>query len=53
MIFFGVFYAVVIVIATSIVYAVARSIVDVFSEDAGGEENRAAHSHPTEKPIGG
>jgi hypothetical protein len=31
MIFFGVFYAVVIVLATSVTYAVARSIVDMFS----------------------
>ena len=31
MIFFGVFYAVVIVIATSMVYAVTRSVVDMFN----------------------
>jgi hypothetical protein len=37
MIFFGVFYAVVIVLATSVTYAVARSIVDMFS--------RSAHLH--------
>lgn len=32
MIFFGVFYAIVIAIATSIVYAVTRSIVDMFTD---------------------
>lgn len=31
MIFFGVFYAVLITITTSIVYAVAKSIIDTFN----------------------
>lgn len=35
MIFFGVFYAVLITITTSIVYAVAKSIVDTFNGNGG------------------
>jgi hypothetical protein len=46
MIFFGVFYAVVIVIATSIVYAVTRSIVDAFN---GNADN--GHEPPAEEVI--
>lgn len=34
MIFFGVFYGVLIVLATSIAYAVIRSVVDMFNSNA-------------------
>ena len=56
MIFFGVFYAVVIVIATSIVYAVTRSVVDMFNgnasahhEPVGGASNESTPLKPGEK----
>ncbi len=39
MIFFGVFYAVIIVLATSVTYAVARSIVDMFNGNKGSNEH--------------
>ncbi len=35
MIFFGVFYAVVIAIATALVYVFTKSIVDSFNDDEG------------------
>ncbi len=41
MIFFGVFYAVLITITTSIVYAVAKSIVDTFN--GGGAAHAEGH----------
>jgi hypothetical protein len=44
MIFFGAFYAVVIVLATSVTYAAARSIVDMFSTDHNSEENTEERS---------
>jgi len=40
MIFFGAFYAVVIILATSVTYAVARSVVDMFS---GGNDSNEHH----------
>jgi len=45
MIFFGVFYAVVIVIATSLVYAVTRSVVDTFNGNAD------VHHEPVRGPA--
>jgi hypothetical protein len=44
MIFFGAFYAVIIVLATSVTYAVARSIVDMFNGNNNSTEQGAEHS---------
>lgn len=41
MIFFGAFYAVVIVLATSVTYAVARSIVDMFNGNRHSDDSPA------------
>ncbi|UCD57828.1 MAG: hypothetical protein JSV16_01580 [Candidatus Hydrogenedentota bacterium] len=40
MIFFGVFYSVVIVMATSLVYAFAKSIIDAFGSDTGADRHQ-------------
>jgi len=42
MVFFGVFYAVIIILATSIMYAVTKSVVDVFTDDDRAEPGEAA-----------
>ena len=53
MIFFGVFYAVVIAIATSLVYVFIKSIVDSFNDDEGASHHRAteAKSEETRKNV--
>ena len=49
MIFFGAFYAVVIVLATSVTYAVARSVVDMFSEDGHSDVDSAKSGCASER----
>jgi hypothetical protein len=44
MVFFGVFYAVIIILATSIMYAVTKSVIDIFSDDDRADDSRAAQS---------
>lgn len=44
MIFFGAFYAVIIVLGTSVTYAVARSIVDMFNGYNDSGEHEAEHA---------
>jgi hypothetical protein len=48
MVFFGVFYAVIIILATSIMYAVTKSVVDVFTADDRPEDGNAVEAHPKE-----
>ena len=53
MIFFGVFYAVVIVLATTLVYAVVKSAVDVFNNNGDKHKSQKATSSPNEESAGG
>ena len=38
MVFFGAFYAVIIILATSIMYAVTKSVIDTFNRDDRAED---------------
>ncbi|GAB4331575.1 MAG: hypothetical protein Kow0099_02910 [Candidatus Abyssubacteria bacterium] len=52
MIFFGVFYAVVIVISTSLIYAVVKSLVDVFHENSSeGRSEFATEKQPDKERV--
>lgn len=53
MIFFGVFYAVVIIIATSLVYAFAKSIVDTFSANESFDDRHAHKPMEKSETLGG
>ncbi|RJP73118.1 MAG: hypothetical protein C4532_04935 [Candidatus Abyssobacteria bacterium SURF_17] len=53
MIFFGVFYAVVIIIATSLVYAFAKSIVDTFSNNGSFDDRHAHKPMDKNETLGG
>ncbi|NQU08542.1 MAG: hypothetical protein HQ583_08275 [Candidatus Abyssubacteria bacterium] len=48
MIFFGVFYAVVIAIATSLGYVFIKSIVDSFNDDKDASHHRATEAKSEE-----
>jgi hypothetical protein len=52
MIFLGVFYAVLIVLTTALGYAVLKSIVDVFAENAAAAQNHASNPPSKETPAG-
>ena len=49
MIFFGAFYAVVIAIATALVYVFTKSIVDSFNDDGGASHHQITEAESEEK----
>jgi hypothetical protein len=52
MIFLGVFYAVLIALATALGYAVLKSIVDVFTDNGAATQNQTSKSPSEKTPAG-
>jgi hypothetical protein len=51
MIFFGVFYAVVIVISTSLIYAMVKSLVDIFNANGKNHSECTVEKQPDSESL--